>query len=203
MAKFILYCFLVLLIFGSCKKYDTEVNKNPIPDVKGTFSANIDGKRVRWTADSAGFTGLSTVIPEPPRSDSSFNNYVNQITSQRNSIEFTRRRIGFVGNSPSQFDFKNYFLVGNYSYAFTANNPNSGFSIYYVEGGAKYSTEGLYFSQSPGGFRIVSMIDGQNSKGEYQVNVVCTFNCLLYDVTSPSSIKQLTQGEFRGSFVYQ
>ena len=70
MAKLILYCFFTVLTFGGCKKYDTEVNKNPIPDVKATFSANIDGSRVRWTADSAGFTGIS-FVDRQTNSDSS------------------------------------------------------------------------------------------------------------------------------------
>ena len=202
MAKSILYCFLIVLAFGGCKKYDTEVNKNPIPDVKATFSANIDGARVRWTADSAGFTGIS-FVDRQPSSDSSFNSYIYQFQKPGYSIEFVRQRMGYVGNSPSQFDFKNFFLAGNYSYALTPSNPGSGFTIFYVEGGAQYTTKGFNANQTPGGFRIVSMVDGQNSKGEYQVNVVCTFNCLLYNENAPSSIKQLTQGEFRGSFVYQ
>lgn len=195
---------LMALLFCACKKYDTKVSTNPLPEMKATFSANIDGMRVTWKADSAGFTSNSFVYIENNATDSSFNSYICSIQkSNRNSIEFVRERLGYLGNSPSQFDFKNFFLPGNYSYAFTATNPRSGFTINYYEGGAKYSTRGFTSNQSPGGFRIVSLVDGVNASGEYQVNVICTFNCILYDVTSSTSTKRATQGQFSGSFVYK
>jgi len=201
--KSLVYVLMAFLFFA-CKKYDTKVNTTPLPEMKATFSANIDGYRVTWKADSAGYTSTSFVFSENNATDSSFNSYICRIQKPNgNNIEFVREKLGYRGNSPSQFDFKNFFLPGNYSYAFTSLNPRSGFNIFYIEGGAKYKTGSFSSNQSPGGFRVVSMVDGINASGVYQVNVVCTFNCILYNETSNTSTKNVTQGEFRGSFVYQ
>lgn len=195
---------IVALIFCSCKKYDTKVNTTPLPELKATFSGNIDGYRVTWKADSAGYTSNSFIFPENNASDSSFNSYICRIQKPNgNSIEFVREKLGYLGTSPTQFDFRNFFLPGNYSYAFTPTNPRAGFAILYTEGGARYTTKGFTSNQTPGGFRVVSMVDGVNASGVYQVNVVCTFNCILYNEASNTSTKSVTQGEFRGSFVYQ
>jgi hypothetical protein len=200
----LILCFVGILFTMSCKKYDTKLNTAPLPDVPASFTALLDGRRITWKADSVGFNDTAYVFTEVIPNDSSYNFYFSELFKiGRWRIEFVRQRLGFWGNTPSQFDFRNYFLPGNYSFAYSAPNyPQHGFSINFYDGAKEYTTEGINNSQTPGGFRIESITDGTNKRGEYQVNVVCKFNCNLYDL-GRTDIRTITQGEFRGSFVYR
>lgn len=192
--------FLFIIICG-CRKYDLKVSDKPLPEMKARFTAILDGARVTWQADSVGYTDTSFVYTEP-RIDSSFNSYISELQKPTRKLQIVRERQGYQGNSPSQFDFKNFFLVGNYSFFAAAPNfVSSGFTILYTDGGTQFTTAGAGAAQSPGSFRIVSQVDGVNSRGEYQVDVVCKFNCVLYATSGGGNTKSVTQAEFRGSFV--
>lgn len=192
--------FLILMLAG-CRKYDLKVSDKPLPEMKARFTAILDGARVTWQADSVGYTDTSFVFTEV-NIDSSFNSYISALQKPTRKLLLVRERLGYQGNSPSQFDFKNFFLPGNYSFFQAAPNfASSGFKILYADGGAEFTTAGAGSAQTPGAFRIVSQVDGLNSKGEYQVDVVCKFNCVLYALSGGGDTRSLTQAEFRGSFV--
>lgn len=200
--------FKILIFFGlvslvvACRMYDTKVNDEPLPVWKSRFTGIIDGTRYVWQADSVGYVDTSVVLTQFG-GDSSFNSYASIL--EKPGIKrflLARERLGYQGNSPSQFDFKNFFLPGNYSfYSAAPNYAQSGFSIIYTQGATEFTTAGAISTQTPGGFRVVSQVDGLNNRGDYQVNVVCRFNCILYG-TGGNSLS-VTQAEYRGSFVYK
>lgn len=201
--------YLLLFLFAilatiACRKYDVNVNDTRIKEVPASFSGFIDGRRVTWTADSLGYMDTAFVFTEffP---DSSYASFVSSIEKPgRMRFELIRKRLAFAGNYPSQFEFRNYFLQGTYSFAYSLPRiTTNGFVIAYSDGGTDYTTEGINTSQSPGSIRITSLVDGINSKGQYQVNIECTFNGILYPRIGPPEGKSVTQATFRGSFIYQ
>lgn len=197
-----LIIYIALLPLVACRMYDTKVNDEPLPVWKTRFTGIIDGARYVWQEDSVGYVDTSYVFTQFG-TDSSFNSYASVLERPgRRRFLLARERLGYQGTSPSQFDFKNFFLPGNYSfYSAAPNFAASGFSVLYSEGGTEYTTAGAMSTQTPGGFRVVSQIDGLNSRGEYQVNVVCKFNCILYG--TGGNTLSVTQAEYRGSFVYK
>lgn len=202
---FRIYLFMVLIaLVVACKPYNTKVNQTPLPEIKTYFSATIDGRKVLYKADSVGYLDTSFVFSEV-FPDSSFNSYISGLEKPgRLRIELIRKRLAHVGVAPSQFDFRNYFLIGNYSFAYSPPTYiNNGFTIAFSEGGIEYTTEGVNAFQTPGSFRIVAQEDGMNSKGQYQVNILCRFNCNFYARTDFSNVKTVTNAEYRGSFIYQ
>jgi hypothetical protein len=192
----------IIALLASCKKKDDNnaTPTNPpsnVVTINSTpqFTGTINGTGYNLINGNTYSSGVSSNKQIGSPSKGSYASLIGNDNTNQPYLTINKGTMTFNGSAPDTASFDAFFPVGSYTYSI---NYANGIEIDWIDpNGNQYSTSMGTGNQSNSSFTVtakhVSMVSGY-----YQVKVLATFNCTLYN-SSGASIT-LTNGTYVGSF---
>ena len=194
----------IIALLAGCKKKDdnnaTPSNSNPPSNVitinsTPQFTGTINGTGYSLVEGNTYSSGVSSNKQIGSPSKASYASLIGNDNTNQPYLTINKGMMSFNGSMPDTASFDAFFPGGSYTYSI---NHVSGIEIDWIDpNGNQYSTSMGTGNQSSSAFTVtakhVSMVSGY-----YQVKILATFNCTLYNSSGGSII--LTNGTYVGSF---
>lgn len=200
----VLVALCAIVILAGCKKDDnnaTPSQNNTPPNNAVTinstpqFTGTINGTGYSMVNGNTYSSGVASNKQIGSPSKASYASLIGNENTNQPYLTINKGMMTFSGSMPDTASFDAFFPVGSYTYS-----PNyvSGIEIDWIDpNGNQYSTSMGTGNQANSSFKVtakqVSMVSGY-----YEVKILATFNCTLYN-SSGGSIT-LTNGTYVGSF---
>jgi hypothetical protein len=206
----VLLVVCAITLFAGCKKKDdnnaspqpAQVTPTPTPtpvvvNINSTpqFTGTINGTAYSLVNGATYTSGVSSQKQIGSPSTASYASLIGNDNTNQPYLTINKGTMTFNGSMPDTASFDAFFPVGSYTYSM---NYAKGIEIDWIDpSGNQYSTSMGSGNQSNSSFKVtakqVSMVFGY-----YQVKIMATFNCTLYNISGTSIT--LTNGTYVGSF---